>query len=129
MFFKTKFTTYTRLSELSDSISERESDSESSVFPADVALVLFICNTFFTVVMRFVPFIPPSIQHKNLACWRGVRTFRMPSICFCMDSILLVTYMSTVSFPSTFPTFFWISSTISITEAMFSCCRSNPPRL
>lgn len=110
--------------ELNDSFSDTERDTESS--PTSTAGFFCSCNTFWTDEIRSAPFIPPSIQIKNLACWDGDSTFKMPLICSCIDSILLFTYTSIHHIVNTLS---WTSFTISSTEAIFSCWRNIPDRL
>ena len=96
-----------------ESNSDSESDCESSIIES---CCFCISRTLCSVVMRPLPFIPPSTQTKNFACCTGLSTFKIPCICSCMDSMF--TFI-----------LFCIVSTMSKIAEIFSCWRSNPPRL
>ena len=77
---------------------------------------LCISSTLRSVEIIPGPLIPSSTHSRNLACCSGESTLRIPFICSCIDSMLSFIFFCTLS-------------TMSRIDEMFSCCRSNPPRL
>ena len=77
---------------------------------------LCISSTLRSVEIIPGPLIPSSTHSRNLACCSGESTLRIPFICSCIDSMLSFIFFCTLS-------------TMSRIDEIFSCCRSNPPRL